>query len=92
MKKIGIISLVLLAGLTLTGCSQNSKQNTAPKKNATAKTVKNNKKPTRVGHLSAQDLTPQKTVAVVVAYAVIVTLAVGIRLCLMASKTGSKLT
>lgn len=69
MKKIGKLSLVLLAGLALTGCSQNSKQNTAPKKNATTKTVKNNKKPTRMGHLSAQDLTPQKTVAVVVAYA-----------------------
>ena len=69
MKKIGKLSLVLLAGLALTGCSQNSKQNTAQKKNATTKTVKNNKKPTRMGHLSAQDLTPQKTVAVVVAYA-----------------------
>lgn len=60
MKKIGKLSLVLLAGLALTGCSQNSKQNTASKKNATIKITKNNKKPTRIGNLSAQDLSPQK--------------------------------
>ena len=39
MKKIGKLSLVLLAGLALTGCSQNSKQNTASKKNATIKII-----------------------------------------------------
>lgn len=69
MKKIGKLSLVLLAGLALTGCSQKPKQNTASKKNATIKITKNNKKPTRMGHLSTQDLSPQKTVAVIVAYA-----------------------
>lgn len=40
MKKIGKISLVLLAGLALTGCSQKSKQNTAPKKMQLQKLLK----------------------------------------------------
>ena len=69
MKKIGKISVILLAGLALAGCSQKSKQKTSSKGSATIKVTKNKKQPTKMGHLSDQDLSPQKTVAVVVAYA-----------------------
>ena len=69
MKKIGKISVILLAGLALAGCSQKPKQKTSSKGSATIKVTKNKKRPTKMGHLSDQDLSPQKTVAVVVAYA-----------------------
>ena len=60
MKKIGKISVILLAGLALAGCSQKPKQKTSSKGSATIKVTKNNKQPTKMGHLSDQDLSPQK--------------------------------
>lgn len=68
MKKVGKLSLMLLVALALTGCSQNQKTKPSPSKsNSTTKVSK--KKVTKVGHLKANDLSPQKTVAVVTAYA-----------------------
>ena len=59
---------MLLVALALTGCSQNQKTKPSPSKsNSTTKVSK--KKVTKVGHLKANDLSPQKTVAVVTAYA-----------------------
>lgn len=51
MKKIGKISVILLAGLALAGCSQKPKQKTSSKGSATIKVTKNKKQPTKMGAL-----------------------------------------
>ena len=60
MKKIGKISVILLASLALAGCSQKPKQKTSSKGSATIKGTKNKKQPTKMGHLSDQDLIQKK--------------------------------
>lgn len=67
MKRIGKVSLILLAGLALAGCNR-KKDNTKSKHNSRIK-VTYAKKTNKKGHLSANDLSPQKTVAVITAYA-----------------------
>lgn len=67
MRKIGKVSIILLAGLALAGCSQ--KKEKSAKGNDQLKVTKVKKEPGKMGHLSANDLSPQKTVAVITAYA-----------------------
>ncbi|GAA3635700.1 hypothetical protein GCM10022297_13030 [Lactobacillus hamsteri] len=67
MRKIGKVSIILLAGLALAGCSQKKEKST--KGNDQLKVTKVKKRPSKMGHLSANDLSPQKTVAVITAYA-----------------------
>ena len=68
MKKVGKISVILIAALALAGCAQNQKTKSSPRKSSSTTKV-SKKKVTQVGHLKANDLSPQKTVAVVTAYA-----------------------
>ncbi|MDH5100594.1 hypothetical protein OQI87_05525 [Lactobacillus kefiranofaciens] len=71
LKKGSKFALILLAGLALAGCSnnQNSKTVTHKASKISAGLVEHKNKPTKLGHLKANDLSPQKTVAVITAYA-----------------------
>lgn len=70
-KKGSKFTLILLAGLALAGCSNNQTHRAATHKTpkSSAGLVERKNKPTKMGHLKANDLSPQKTVAVVTAYA-----------------------
>ena len=69
MKDVVKISVLLLAALALTACNKAKTNNNAN----TSSTEKNSslkiKKVAKIGHLSAKDLSPQKTVSAIVTYA-----------------------
>lgn len=70
LKKIAKISIAFVAALALTGCSQKSNEKkSSTKKSSGVGMVIRKKKQTKIGNLSSNDLSPQKTVAVVTAYA-----------------------
>ncbi|WP_201738276.1 MULTISPECIES: hypothetical protein [Lactobacillus] len=66
MKKIGKVSLILLAAVALAVCANNQNKSGATKSSSK---VTKTAKPKKMGHLKANDLSPQKTVAVITAYA-----------------------
>lgn len=65
MKQLAKISLIMLAAAALAGCSNNAQ----PKKSHQASGNIKVTKTAAVGHLSARNLSPQKTVSVITTYA-----------------------